>query len=118
MREPLITIACDCGVSKQLGYGERWTCPTCGKTWNTSQIPREEYDALTRLVRRYRLMVLAPPIVLAVILIPLGVLVDIRFAFLLFFLEVAFALFAIPPMRRRASRKVLDDTPRWELRPE
>src|SRR5262249_5017449 len=90
VREPLITISCDCGQSVQLGYGERWKCPSCGKTWDTSQIPRQEYDALLRLVRRYRLMVIVPPIVLAVILIPLGVLVDIRFAFLLFFLEIGF----------------------------
>ena len=88
MREPPITITCDCGTAASLAYGERWTCPTCGKTWNTSQIPRQEYDALLRHVRRYRLMVLVPPLALAAILIPLGVLVDIRFAFLLFLLEI------------------------------
>jgi hypothetical protein len=118
VREPLITISCDCGQSVELGYGERWKCPSCGKTWDTSQIPRQEYDALLRLVRRYRLMVIVPPIALAVILIPLGVLVDVRFAFLHFFLEMGFALLVIPPLRRRASERVLDETPRWELRPE
>jgi hypothetical protein len=107
MREPPITVTCDCGTVASLAYGERWTCPTCGKTWNTAQIPRQEYDALLRHVRRYRLMVLVPPIVLAAILIPLGVLVDIRFA-----------LLVIPPLRRRASTHVLTQTPNWELRPE
>ena len=118
MREPPITITCDCGTGASLAYGERWTCPTCGKTWNTGQIPRQEYDALLRHVRRYRLMVLVPPLALAAILIPLGVLVDLRFAFLLFILEVAFALFVIPPLRSRASKHVLTRTPSWQLRPE
>ena len=54
-------------------------------------------------MRRYRLLVLVPPLALAAILIPLGVLVDIRFAFLLFLLEMAFALMVVPPLRRRAS---------------
>jgi hypothetical protein len=118
MREPPITVTCDCGTVASLAYGERWTCANCGKTWNTSQIPRQEYDELLRHVRRYKLMVLVPPIVLAVILIPLGVLVDIRFAFLLFLLEIGFALLVIPPLRRRASQYVLTQTPNWELRPE
>jgi hypothetical protein len=118
MREPPITITCDCGTGASLAYGERWTCPSCGKTWNTGQIPRSEYDALLRHVRRYRLMVLVPPLALAAILIPLGVLVDIRFAFLLFLLELGFALLVIPPLRRRASDHVLTQTPSWQLRPE
>ena len=118
MREPPITVTCDCGTTVSLAYGERWKCATCGKTWNTAQIPRDEYDELVRHVRRYKLMVLVPPIAIALILIPLGVLVDIRFAFLMFFLEVGFALLVIPPLRRRASRYVLTQTPSWELRPE
>jgi hypothetical protein len=31
---------------------------------------------------------------------------------------MGFALLVIPPLRRRASERVLDETPRWELRPE
>ena len=45
-------------------------------------------------------------------------LVDIRFAFLLFLLEMAFALLVVPPLRRRASDHVLTQTPNWQLRPE
>ncbi len=99
-------------------YGERWTCPQCGKTWNTGQIPQDEYEALLSNIRHYRLLVLAPTLLLAVILIPLAVLVDVRFAFLLFILELAFALLVVPPLRRRASMHVLTQTPSWNLRPE
>ena len=92
--------------------------PPCGKTWNTAQTRVEEYEALLPGIRRYRLLVLVPPLVLAAILIPLAVLVDVRFAFLLFLLEIAFALFVIPPLRHRASSYVLTRTPTWNLRPE
>jgi hypothetical protein len=118
MREPPISLTCDCGAAASLAYGERWTCPECGKTWDTSQIPRAEYDALLADIRRYRLLVFAPAVGLAVILIPLAVLVDVRFAFLLFVLELAFSLMVVPPLRRRASMRVLTNTPSWRLSPD
>ena len=118
MREPPITLTCDCGAAASVAYGERWTCPQCGKTWNTGQIPRAEYEALLSDIRVYRMLVFAPALGLAVILIPLAVLVDTRFAFLLFVLELAFALMVVPPLRRRASVRVLTHTPRWKLSSE
>ncbi len=118
MRGPPITLTCDCGSRASVAYGDRWTCPQCGKTWNTAQIPREEYEALLSGIRRYRLLVFVPAIALAVVMVPLAVLVDVRFAFLLFILEMAFALMVIPPLRRRASMHVLTETPSWKLSPE
>jgi hypothetical protein len=118
VRAPPITITCECGARRNLAYGERWTCEGCGRTWDTGQIPQDEYDALLQGVRRYRLLVLAPPIVLAAILIPLAVLVDTRFAFLLFMLVLGFALLVVPVLRRRASEQVRTAMPRWTLRPE
>ena len=118
VREPPITLTCDCGTGASVAYGERWTCPQCGKTWNTAQIPREEYDALLSGIKRYRRLVFVPALVLAVVLVPLAVLVDVRFAFLLFVLEMAFALMIVPPLRRRASMRVLNETPSWKLSPE
>jgi hypothetical protein len=118
VRAPPISLTCDCGAGASVAYGERWTCPECGKTWDTSQIPRADYEALLTDIRRYRLLVFAPTIGLAVILIPLAVLVDVRFAFLLFVLELAFSLMVVPPLRRRASMRVLEQTPTWHLSPE
>ncbi len=69
-------------------------------------------------IARYRLLILGPPIALAVLLIPLAVLVDLRFAFLLFFLELGFALLVVPPIRRRKAHRVAARTPKWRLRPE
>jgi hypothetical protein len=118
VREPPITLTCDCGAGASVPYGERWTCPQCGKTWDTNQIPRAEYDALLSNIRRYRLLVFVPALSLAVVLVPLAVLVDVRFAYLLFVLEMAFALMVVPPLRRRASLHVLAESPSWRLSPE
>ena len=118
MRSPLITITCDCGASTQAAYGDRWTCPSCDSTWDTAQIPAADYDALLRGVRRYRLLVLGPPLLLAAIMIPLAAVVGIQYAFLLFVLVMAYALLAVPQLRRRTSRQMRESTKRWKQRPE
>jgi hypothetical protein len=118
MRSPLITITCDCGAAVDVPYGERWTCTACGRVWDTGQIPPADYDALVRGVRRYRLLVLGPPLLLAAILIPLAAVVGLQYAFLLFVLVMAYALLAVPQLRRRAARQMRDSTKSWKLRPE
>src|SRR6188508_3042939 len=73
VREPPITVTCDCSEVGYVPYGTRWTCPECGKTWDTSQIPQEDYASLLRSVRRYRWISLGPPLGLAAVLVPLAV---------------------------------------------
>lgn len=118
VREPLITIGCDCGASTEVAYGDRWTCPDCGRTWDTNQIPAADYDVLLKGVRQYRLLVLGPPLVLAAILIPLAAIVGIQYAFLLFVLVMGYALLAVPQLRRLASKRMRESTKSWKLRPE
>ena len=118
VRAPLITITCDCGASVEVPYAERWKCGACGKTWDTGQIPHADYDALLQGVRRYRLLVLGPPLVLAAILVPLAAVKGLQFAFLLFVFLMAYALLVVPQLRRRASKRMRDSTKSWKLRPE
>ncbi len=99
-------------------YRERWACETCGKIWDTSQIPAADYDTLVRGISRYRLVVLGPPIALAAILVPLAILVGIQYAFLLFVLEMAWGLLAVPQLRRRFGARITASTKSWKLRPE
>jgi hypothetical protein len=99
-------------------YEERWTCPECGKTWDTSQIPREDYGRLVWSVRRYRLLVLGPPVALAAVLIPLAVTVGVQYALLLFFLLLAWGLLVMPKLRSRATAHVLQRAGSWKLSPE
>ena len=118
MREPLITLTCDCGTSVEIGYGEVWTCDSCGKTWDTNRIPASEYGALVAAVRRYRLLVLGPPLAMAAVLIPLAVISGLQFAFLLFVLVMGYGLLAVPQLRRRSAAQMQKSTKSWKLRPE
>src|SRR5215218_6851793 len=58
-RGPQITVTCECGERHELFYGERWTCPSCGRAYDSGQIPRDEYAAIRRLQRRYRALPIA-----------------------------------------------------------
>lgn len=111
-------MTCDCGASVELGYGERWTCESCGRTWDTNRIPASEYGALVAAVRRYRLLVLGPPLLFAAVLIPLAVISGLQYAFLLFVLVMGYGLLAVPQLRRRSAAQMAESTKSWKLRPE
>jgi hypothetical protein len=55
-KDPAITLRCDCGAEGRVGFGERWTCSTCGRVYDTGRIPESDYRALAALNRRYRLI--------------------------------------------------------------
>jgi len=116
--KPPITITCDCGAAASVAYGERWRCDDCGRTWDTTQVPADEYASLLRSVRRYKLLIVAPPLLAAAVLMPLAILVGIQFAVLLFVLAIAWRLFAVPQIRRRATQRVVEGNPKWTRRPE
>src|SRR5262245_27991189 len=118
VHEPPITVTCDCGQVGYVEYGERWTCPGCARTWDTSQIPHEDYASLVRSVRRYRLLSLGPPLVLAAVLVPLAIVYGVQFGLLLFVLVFAYAVFVIPKVRERATRDVRESSRSWSLGPE
>jgi hypothetical protein len=118
VRKPPITISCDCGEAASVAYGEQWHCPACGRTWDTRQIPAEEYASLLRSIRRYRLLTLSPPLLAAAVLLPLALEVGAQFAFLLFAIALAWGLFVVPQLRRRAMRRVVEGNRRWLLHPD
>ncbi|HEY1510349.1 MAG TPA: hypothetical protein VGF93_15175 [Solirubrobacteraceae bacterium] len=117
-RGPPITITCKCGESRQLHYGERWTCEKCGRSWNTLRIPLEEYADLRRTQLRYRRVpVLVSSISLACIV---GSIVAGRALGGL--LIVAFGLTAwsmfVHPFHKRRYRERLAQIPTWDIEPE
>jgi len=118
VREPPISITCDCTAEGSVAYGTRWTCEQCGRTYDTAAIPRGEYEELLRGVRRYRLLALGPPFLLAAVLVPLAIWGGFQYALLLFVLVLAHGLLVMPQLRRRATRRVHELAPRWKLRPE
>jgi hypothetical protein len=117
MRQPPITIACECGETHEVPYGERWECERCGRRWNTQQIPADEYDGLLRRMRRVRFEALGLAALLAAVLVPLIVLVDPAFIFVVPVIAAVW-LFLYLPFWRRKVRRAASETPRWELHPE
>ena len=117
MAKPPITIRCECGETKDVAYGERWQCETCGRSWNTQQIPAEDYEALLRRVRRHKLEILAAVVISGAVLVPLIVFVSGPF---LAVVPVAMALwlFLVLPAWRRRYTATARGAPRWELHPE
>jgi len=117
MRKPPITVKCECGERRELAYGERWRCERCGRSWNTGQIPSEQYDGLLRTMQRFRLEAFGLAALLAAILVPLIAVVNQSFIFLTPIVAAAW-LFLYLPMWRRRARAAASSAPRWELHPE
>ena len=116
MARPPITITCECGEVKRVPYGERWTCD-CGRSWNTQQIPVEEYDGLLRRMRRHKLEALVASAIALAVFVPLVVFVSPRF-FLLLPPAMMVWLFVLLPYWRRRYRRTASNAPRWQLHPE
>jgi hypothetical protein len=117
MHRPPITIRCDCGETKEVAYGERWRCEGCGRSWNTQQIPLEEYEGLLRRMRRHRLEAVAMAAIAAAVFVPLIVVVSSGFIFLVPLVMAAW-LFLVLPFWRRRYHRTARGAPRWELHPE
>ena len=115
MLAPPLTLTCECGATQRVKYGERWTCPDCGRVYDTSKIPEEAYRESTRVVSRYRLLTLGPLLALAAVMVPLVVFVDSGLIFLMGIFAFAYILLFLPFVRRRAQRGVADG-PAWDLR--
>ena len=117
MGRPPITINCQCGETKRVEYGQRWTCERCGRSWNTQQIPADEYEGLLRRIRRHKIEVLAAAAIGAAVLIPLIVFVSGRFIAVVPMAMAAW-LFLFLPYWRRRYRRTARNAPRWDLHPE
>jgi Flp pilus assembly protein TadB len=102
---------------RYLAYGERWQCERCGRTWDTSRIPEQDYEAIRRIQRRY-------------IAVPLGVLALVLATAILFMIfGRVYAIILLPlaltmwfmfvrPLQRRRLRERIAELPEWKLKPE
>jgi len=117
LAKPPITIKCECGETREVAYGERWRCEKCGRSWNTQQIPVEEYDGLLRRMRRHKLEALGATAVAAAVMIPLIVFISSRFILFVPLLMCVWLVVLLPFWRRRYRRSA-HGAPRWELHPD
>jgi Flp pilus assembly protein TadB len=117
MERPPITLTCECGQSQAVPYGERWRCEKCGRTWDTSQIPREEYEAVLRIQRRYRIVPLVL-MVLAIATVALFVVLGRALAVILLPLALTVWLKFLRPLQQKRLRAQIAALPEWKLTPE
>jgi hypothetical protein len=119
MGSPSITLRCDCGSEGRAEFGERWTCPSCGRVYDTRQIPEADFDAIRALDRRYRLISQAIVVVMALLI--LVVAWTQQFIPILAGLAVVLGgwfIYIKPIIHRRHRAAVGRLTRSWELRPE
>ncbi|HXJ81146.1 MAG TPA: hypothetical protein VMS64_21010 [Candidatus Methylomirabilis sp.] len=113
---PLITVTCECGEQRQLRYGERWRCEGCGRNFDTSKIPLEQYAAIRRVQVRYRMF----PVVAGLLLLAGAVafvLTGRAYGALIVvpFLLVSWGMFGRPFYRSRYRRALTKNLPTWEI---
>jgi hypothetical protein len=115
---PPIAVTCECGEKRDLGYGEAWTCERCGRRWDTSQIPREDYDTIRRTQLRFRVL----PVAVGVLVVALAAFFTLTGQIISVFFLLPVALLGwfvfLRPVHRRRYRRAIADLPRWELHPE
>ncbi len=56
---PPLTLTCSCGRRHKLRYGEIRVCEGCGRRWDTSRIPRDEYNQIRWIQLRFRALPVA-----------------------------------------------------------
>ena len=120
MAAPRITLRCDCGKSEALvAYGERWTCESCGRTYDTAGIPAADFEAIQALRRRYRIigysgvaLVGALVLLLALTAQQLQLFIGLPLILLVWFTYVR------PFMRSRYRRRVGELQRTWTLKAE
>jgi hypothetical protein len=115
---PPISLTCECGIKHDLQYGEAWTCESCGRRWDTRQIPREQYEAVRRTQLRFRVL----PVALGLVVLGLAIFFtlsgNIFSVFFLLPVGLTFWFVFLRPFHRRRYRAAIADLPRWELHPE
>ena len=118
LRGPPIAVTCECGEKRDLRYGERWRCESCGRTYDTTRIPRQDYEAIRRTQLRFRVL----PVLLGLGVAGLAIFFTLTGnTFSVFFLlPVALTTWFVfvRPFHRRRYRRAIADLPRWELRAE
>ena len=115
---PPITLTCECGEKRELSYGERWDCEKCGRSWDTSRIPREQYEEIKKLSLRYRALPVGFGALVAAMAIFFTLSGNIFSVFLLLPVALTSWFVFLRPLWRKRYRQAVRMLPKWELRAE
>ena len=118
LKGPPITVTCECGEKRELAYGERWDCESCGRVYDTTRIPREQYDEIRRLTIRYRILPVAFALFVAVVALVFMLTGNVPGVFFLLPVALISWFIFIRPVHRKRYRAALKSLPRWQLRAE
>ena len=117
-RGPRITLTCKCGETNYLHYGEEWTCPKCGRHWNTRRIPMEQYAAIRKTQMRYRRVPIAvSALSLAAVIAFIIVGKAVAGLLIVALLATTWSMF-FRPVHRRRYRQAIAKLPSWEIEPD
>jgi hypothetical protein len=113
---PPITVTCECGERHELFYGERWSCPSCGREYDSSQIPAAEYAEIRRLQLRFRAVPIALGLTVAALAIAFTLTGNIFGVFVLMPMALVVWFVFIRPTHRKRYHAAIAELPRWDLR--
>lgn len=118
LRGPPVSITCACGRKQSVSFGNSWTCERCGQTWDTSRLPRDEYEEIRRLQLRYRML----PVLLGLLVVGLAAFMTLSGSpggviLLLPTAMLGWFVFLREPHRRRY-RRAIAERRAWTLRGE
>ena len=107
-----------CGEKRDLRYGEEWACESCGRRWDTNQIPAEQYEAIRRTQLRFRVLPVAYGLGVLALAVFFTLTGNTFSVFILLPLAMMLWFYFVRPFHRRRYRRAVAELPRWELRPE
>ena len=113
---PPITVTCDCGERHELFYGERWTCPECGRAYDSGQIPPDEYAQIRRIQLRFRAVPIALGLTVAALAIVFTLTGNVVGVFFLMPVALVAWFVFVRPTHRKRYRAAIAELPRWDLR--
>jgi hypothetical protein len=116
LKGPPITVTCECGERHELFYGERWTCPSCGRAYDSNQIPTDEYAIVRRLQRRFRAVPIALGSLVAALAIVFTLTGNVVGVFFLMPVALITWFVFLRPAHQKRYRAAIADLPRWDLR--
>jgi hypothetical protein len=119
MAAPRITLRCDCGAEALVAYGERWTCESCGRTYDTAGIPEADWRAIQDMRRRYRIVGYTGIVLIAALVLLLALTAQ-QFQLLIGLpaILIVWFVYVRPFMRGRYRRRVGELQRSWTLHAE
>jgi len=118
VRGPPITLSCECGARADVAYGEGWSCPDCGRRYDTTRIPADDYAQIRRTQLRYRILPVAYGLIVSAIAVFFIATGNTFSVFFLLPVALTAWFMLIRPVHRSRYRRAIADLPSWDLRAE